>query len=179
MTLTKKQEGALHLLRLDGLRRKIEFDETAAAYKKAQEIEKAVKQYVVDNNAYVVTGITEDMRTDMKNGDRITEEFFTVWMDDDVFLRDFLPKVREAFRTLYGIDNPENFVYSEPFRVKARAAEQAYLMIAVDFLKISGRPEADGLEKAVKGYLKPELKQRLTELNDNFIGGTKTETSGK
>ena len=52
LTLTKKQEELLYLLRLDGLRREIELHEATEAYEKAQEIEKAVHQYVVDNNEY-------------------------------------------------------------------------------------------------------------------------------
>jgi hypothetical protein len=51
-------------------------------------------------------------------------------------------------------------------------AEKEYKMIAVDFLKISGRQlEAISLEKAITGYLRPELEAELKKMIDSFISG--------
>jgi collagenase-like PrtC family protease len=45
-------------------------------------------------------------------------------------------------------------------------------MIAVDFLKISGRQEeAAQLEKAIKGYLNPKLEAKLMSIIRSFIEG--------
>ena len=55
LTRTRKQEEMLYLLRLDGLKREIELHEATEAYNKAVEIEKAVHQYVVDNNEYYIS----------------------------------------------------------------------------------------------------------------------------
>jgi len=73
---------------------------------------------------------------------------------------------------LCGIDNPLNFVYSSPMLERKLKAERAYRMIAVDFLKISGRTtEAAQLEKAVKGYLNPKFEAQLLSIIRNFING--------
>lgn len=172
LELTKKQEEMLYLLRLDGLRREIELHEAREAYEKAQEIEKAVSQYVIDNNDYFI-GSEHNFsdRGGPKPGDRITDEFDTCLMDESIFINDYLPKVKAAYMDLYGIDNPLNFVYSAPMRDRAFKAERDYLMIAVEFLKICGRPEAVQIEKHVKGYLREDLKKRLMALNANFISG--------
>ena len=160
-TFTKKQEEMLYLLRMDGLRREIELHEATEAYKKAKEIEKAVHQYVIDNNEYY----SED-------GERITSGNCDYLMSKEVFVNDYLPKVKAAYMELYGIDNPLNFVYSSPMLKRKLKAERAYRMIAVDFLKISGRQEeAAQLEKAVKGYLNPKLEAQLLSIIRNFING--------
>lgn len=161
LTLTKKQEEMLYLLRLDGLRREIELHEATEAYNKAVEIEKAVQQHVIDNNEYY----SED-------GERITNGDCDYLMSEEVFVNDYLPKVKTAYMDLYGIDNPLNFVYSSPMLERKLKAEKAYRMIAVDFLKISGRAaEAAQLEKAVKGYLNPKLEAQLLSIIRNFING--------
>jgi hypothetical protein len=160
-TLTKKQEELLYLLRLEGLRREIELHEATEAYEKALEIEKAVHQYVIDNNEYY----SED-------GERITNWDCDYLMSEEVFVNDYLPKVKTAYMDLYGIDNPLNFVYSSPMLERKLKAERAYRMIAVDFLKISGRQEeAAQLEKAIKGYLNPKLEAKLMSIIRNFING--------
>lgn len=160
-TFTKKQEEMLYLLRLDGLRREIELHEATEAYEKAQEIEKAVHQYVVDNNEYY-----------SDEGERITNGNCDYLMGEEVFVKDYLPKVKAAFMELYGIDNPLNFVYSSPMLERKLKAERAYRMIAVDFLKISGRTtEAAQLEKAIKGYLNPKLEAKLMSITRSFIEG--------
>ena len=161
LTLSKKQEELLYLLRLDGLKREIELHEATEAYNKAVEIEKAVKQHVIDNNEYY----SED-------GERITNGDCDYLMSEEVFVNDYLPKVKTAYMDLYGIDNPLNFVYSSPMLERKLKAEKAYRMIAVDFLKISGRvAEAAQLEKAVKGYLNPKLEARLMNITRSFIDG--------
>jgi hypothetical protein len=171
LTLSKKQEELLYLLRLEGLRREIELHEATEAYEKALEIEKAVHQYVVDNNEYYISQLEYDM-PEMKNGDRVTDEFDMCLVDEEIFKNDFLPKVKAAYMDLYGIDNPLNFVYSSPMLERKLKAEKAYRMIAVDFLKISGRTtEAEQLEKAVKGYLNPKLEAQLLSIIRNFING--------
>lgn len=161
LSLTKHQEEMLYLLRLDGLRREIELHEATEAYEKAQEIEKAVHQYVVDNNEYY-----------SDEGERITNGNCDYLMGEEVFVKDYLPKVKAAFMELYGIDNPLNFVYSSPMLERKLKAERAYRMIAVDFLKISGRTtEAAQLEKAIKGYLNPKLEAKLMSITRSFIEG--------
>lgn len=170
LKLTKSQEEMLYLLRLDGLKREIEWHEAEEAYQKAKEIERTVHQYVVDNNEYYISGMEHEI-LEMKNGDRVTDEFDMCMIDQEIFENDFLPKVKTAFKELYNIDNPLNFVYSHPMFERKIKAERAYHMIAVDFLKISGRPEATQLEEAIKGYLNPKLKERLMTINKNFISG--------
>ena len=161
LTLSKKQEELLYLLRLEGLRREIELHEATEAYNKAVEIEKAVHQYVVDNNEYY----SED-------GERITNGDCDYLMSEEVFVNDYLPKVKAAYMDLYGIDNPLNFVYSSPMLERKLKAQKAYRMIAVDFLKISGRTtEAAQLEKAINGYLNPKLEAQLLSIIRNFING--------
>jgi hypothetical protein len=156
LSLTKKQEEMLYLLRLDGLKREIELHEATEAYEKAKEIEKAVNQYVIDNNSYTV-----GIENDPEYGEPITLERDSFMIDSTIFESDYLPKVKAAYMSLYNIDNPLNFVYSYPMHERKMKAEKAYHMIAVDFLKISGRPEAAQLEKAVKGYLSPKIKEQL------------------
>ena len=170
LNLTKSQEDMLYYLRLDGLKREIEWRAAEEAYKKATEIEKAVHQYVIDNNTYYISQLESDI-PEMKNGDRITDEFDTCMMDEEIFKNDYLPKVKAAFMELCSIDNPLNFVYSHPMFERELKAEKAYYMIAVDFLKISGRPEAVNLEKAIKGYLSPKLRENLIAINNSFING--------
>jgi len=168
---TKKQEELLYLLRLEGLRREIELHEATEAYEKALEIEKAVHQYVIDNNEYYISQLEHDM-PEMKNGDRVTDEFYMCLVDEEIFKNDFLPKVKAAYMELYGIDNPLDFVYSSPMLERKLKAEKAYHMIAVDFLKILGRTtEAAQLEKAINGYLDPKLEAQLLSIIRNFING--------
>jgi hypothetical protein len=166
LALTKKQEEMLHLLRLDGLRREIELFEAEEAFKKAQEIEKAVHQHVIDNNEYI-----SEYESENGTFDRITNGEHDFLMSESTFINDYLPKVKAAFMELYGIDNPLNFVYTSPMRERAFTAKKDYLRIAVDFLKISGAPQAADLEKAVNGYMKPELEKKLMDLNERFISG--------
>ena len=171
LTLTKKQEELLYLLRLDGLKREIELHEATEAYEKALKIEKAVHQYVVDNNEYYISQLEHDM-PEMKNGDRVTDEFDMCLVDEKIFKNDFLPKVKAAYKDLYGIDNPLNFVFSYPMFERKMKAQKAYRMIAVDFLRISGRTvEAEQLEKAIKGYLSPKLESQLMAIIRSFIEG--------
>jgi len=171
LKLTKVQEENLYLLKLDGLRREIEWNEAEEAYKKAQEIEKAVSQYVVGHNEYHITQLEHDIK-EMKNGDKVTDEFDMCLVDEEVFKNDYLPKVKAAFMELYGIDNPLNFVYSYPMFERRMKAQKAYRMIAVDFLKISGRTtEAVQLEKAVKSYLSPKIEAQLMAITKSFIDG--------
>jgi hypothetical protein len=167
LKLTKKQEDALYLLRLDGLRREIDLAEAESEYEKAREIERAVHQYVLDNNKYYV----DVPEADDEKGKRITNPNSDYLMNDADF-NSYLIKIHEAYSSLYGIDNPINFVYSEPFRAKHQSAERAYMMLAVDFLKISGRQiEAETLEKSIKTYMRQELKDKLICINKSFIGG--------
>lgn len=167
LKLNKNQEEMLHLLRLDGLRREIELHEAEDAYKKAQEIEKAVNQYVIDNNLYTV-----GIKNDPEYGSPIKLERDSFMIDEAIFTNDYLPKLKMAFMDLYGIDNPLNFVYSYPMFERKMKARTAYRMIAVDFLKISGRAlEAAELEKAVKSYLSPKLEAQLMAITRSFIDG--------
>lgn len=93
-------------------------------------------------------------------------------MSEEVFVKDYLPKVKAAYMELYGIDNPLNFVYSSPMLERKLKAERAYRMIAVDFLKILGRQEeAAQLEKAINGYLDPKFEAKLMSIIRNFING--------
>lgn len=167
LAVTKAQEQSLHLLRLEALRRKIELEEAKKAYENAAAIEKAVAQHVIDNNEYYADcpDIPE------LHGKRITDEFDTCFMNQEIFMNDYLPKVKAAFMELYGIDNPLNFVYSSPMRERKLKAERSYKMIAVEFLKICGRPEAAQIEKSIITYLRPDLEKRLYELIDDFIDG--------
>jgi hypothetical protein len=165
LRLTKKQEEMLHLLRLDGLRREIELHEATEEYNKAAETEKAVQQYVIDNNEFF-----NSMDGDPEKGNRITDASLDYLIDEEIFASDYLPKVQKAFKELYNIDNDLNFVYSEPMRERKVKAQIAYDMISVDFLRICGNvKEAETLEKAIKGYMRKEMKDRLDRMNADFL----------
>lgn len=171
LTLTQDQEEKLHLLRLEGLKREMELHEAEEAYRKALEIEKAVSQYVVDHNEYYISRLDWDM-PNMKNGDRVKKEFDICLIDEAVFMNDFLPKVKDAYMELYGIDNPLNFVYSYPMSMRRLNAEKAYRMIAVDFLRICGKDEeAQAMERKINGYLSPDIEERLLAIIEAFIKG--------
>ena len=162
----------MHLLRLVGLRREIELHEATEAYEKAKAIEKAVSQYVIDNNEYYINFADDLGIHGVSNGERITKGFDSFMINEDVFEKDFAPKVKEAFMILYGIDNPVDFVYSYPMSMRRLDAEKSYKMTAVDFLRICGRTEeAKEIEECVTGYLRPELEKRIMTLIKNFIEG--------
>lgn len=168
LSFIKEQEEMLYLLQLEGLRRKIELQEAQDKYEKAVEIEKEVENYVIQNNVYYSD--CPDMPE--LNGKRILDEFNVCLINDSILESDYLPKMKEAFRSLYNIDNPLNFVYSYPMRERLIKAERSYQMIAVEFLRIIGSDkEAEQIEQALKTYLKPELKEKLVKLNDAFILG--------
>jgi hypothetical protein len=167
LAVTKAQEQAISVLRLEALRRKIELEEAKEAYEKAAAIEKAVAQHVIDNNEYYAD-CPDILEIHSK---RITDVFDTCFMNHEIFMNDYLPKVKSAFMELYGIDNPLNFVHSWPMHESKLKAERNYKMIAVEFLKICGRPEAAQLEESIKTYMHPEMERRLYKLIDDFVDG--------
>ena len=168
MNITNKQVETLHLLRLEGLRREMLLHETQEAYNEAVEIENAVKAYVIRNNNYIV----EIEGNDSENGNLITDARSDFMMSESVFSNDYLPKVREAFQTLYGIDNPLNNAYTWQSHKAFMDAEKNYYMLAPEFLKACGRAkEAEQLAEFVKGYMREDLKQKLKAMINEFITG--------
>lgn len=166
MKVTKAQEEKLYLLRLEGLRREITLHEAEEAYNAAAEKERTVKQYALDHGNYMC----DVPKGDPDHGKRIDNPSIDFLMSDADFTA-YMEQVKAAYMELYGIDNPVDFVYPYPFQARLWAAEHDYLAIAVDFLRICGSPEADALDKAIKGYLEPDLKKRLMALNELFIAG--------
>lgn len=149
MTNNKVDEEKFYLLRLEALRRLIAFTEAEQAERQAIETEKAVAQYVVDNNTYIIDPKLKETNPEEyqmyfefnHNSEHITSQNEAYSMCEELYMNDYLPKLQMAFKCLYNIDNPYNFVYSSTFRKEQRNAEQKYLHIIVELLELNGEHE--------------------------------------
>lgn len=111
----------------------------------------------------------------MKNckGDIITDtrlDYLIDNIDNEIYTSEFSPKLQQAFKTLFNIDNPLHFTYTYPFQRKYWSFETQYLKVAIELLNILGdRDNAERLNKAIEGYLQDDIKQKLMNLNDDLL----------
>lgn len=172
LQLTEKQGEQIEALRGEGLALLREAEARRDAWKAAEQREKAVEQAAIMAKAFTYADDYEDENGNRK-GERITDPADAWSMGEDVFMREYLPIVKEKWRELYGLDYPLD--YSPTFTEYLRPyldAQKEYRKIAVRFLRILGRDkEADEMEKALNGYMRESLAQQLDELNKRLIIG--------
>lgn len=170
--LTKKHREQIEALRGEGLALLREAEARRIAWEAAEQREKAVEQAAIMAKVFTYADDYEDENGNRK-GERITDPADAWSMGEEVFMREYLPIVQNKWRELYGLEYPLN--YSPTFTEYRRPyldAQKEYRKIAVRFLRIVGRDkEADEMEKALNGYMRESLAQRLDEVNDRFIIG--------
>lgn len=172
LTLTAEQGEQIAKLREEGVRLWVEMDTCREALEAAEQREKAVKQAAIMEKVFTYADNSEDEDGNRK-GRRIVDASDAWDMGEDIFMREYLPIVQRKWRELYGLEYPLN--YSPTFTEYRRPylnARTEYRKIAVRFLRIVGKTdEADEMEKALNGYMRESLAQRLDEVNDRFIIG--------
>lgn len=172
LTLTAEQGEQIAKLREEGVRLWVEMDTCREAWEAAEQREKAVKQAAIMAKAFTYADDYEDENGNRK-GERITDPADAWSMGEDVFMREYLPIVQSKWRELYGLEYPLN--YSPTFTEYRRPylnARTEYRKIAVRFLRIVGKTdEADEMEKALNGYMRESLAERLDKINEQFIFG--------
>lgn len=172
LTLTAEQSEQIAKLREEGLQLWVEMDTCREAWEAAEQREKAVEQAAIMAKVFTYADDYEDENGNRK-GERITDPSDAWDMGEEIFMNEYLPIVQRKWRELYGLEYPLN--YSPTFTEYRRPylnARTEYRKIAVRFLRILGRnKEADEMEKALNGYIRESLAQRLDEVNDRFIIG--------
>ena len=172
LTLTAEQGEQLEKLREEGLQLWANINAKREALEAAEQREKAVEQAAIMEKVFTYADNSEDEDGNRK-GRRITDAVNAWDMGEEVFMREYIPIVQGKWRELYGLEYPLN--YSPTFTEYRRPyldAQKEYRKIAVRFLRIVGHDkEADEMEKALNGYMRENLAQRLDELNDRFIIG--------
>lgn len=171
-TLTAEQGEQLAKLREEGLQLWADMIARREAWEAAEQREKAVEQAAIMEKVFTYADDYEDENGNRK-GERITDPADAWSMGEEVFMREYLPIVQNKWRELYRLEYPLN--YSPTFTEYRRPyldAQKEYRKIAVRFLRIVGHDkEADEMEKALNGYMRESLAQRLDEVNDRFIIG--------
>lgn len=166
MNIPSSATKEIEALKVEGKRVKANLLQAKTACQEAEAIEKAVAEYVLANNEYFV----ENRNGDPDAGKRILTTTMDFLMSDKDF-SDYLDRRQKAYKDMYDITIERDRVYSWPFREKYYAVRKEYNRIAVRFLQLLCRPEADTLSKAIdEGYLKPELEEELNRITDEFIG---------
>lgn len=172
LTLTAEQGEQLAKLREEGLQLWADMIARREAVEAAEQREKAVEQAAIMEKVFTYADDYEDENGNRK-GERITDPADAWSMGEEVFMREYIPIVQGKWRELYGLEYPLN--YSPTFTEYRRPyldAQKEYRKIAVRFLRIVGHDkEADEMEKALNGYMRESLAQRLDEVNDRFIIG--------
>lgn len=172
LNLTEQQGEQIAALRDEGLALRLEVEARRIAWEAAEQREKAVEQAAIMEKVFTYADDYEDENGNRK-GERITDPADAWNMGEEVFMREYLPIVQSKWRELYGLEYPLN--YSPTFTEYRRPyldAKKVYRKIAVRFLRIVGHDkEADEMEKALNGYMRESLAQRLDEVNDRFIIG--------
>lgn len=172
LTLTAEQGEQIAKLREEGLQLWADMIARREALEAAEQREKAVEQAAIMEKVFTYADDYEDENGNRK-GERITDPADAWSMGKEVFMREYLPIVQSKWRELYGLEYPLN--YSPTFTEYRRPyldAQKEYRKIAVRFLRIVGYDkEADEMEKALNGYMRESLAQRLDEVNDRFIIG--------
>lgn len=172
LTLTAEQGEQLEKLREEGLQLWANINAKREALEAAEQREKAVEQAAIMEKVFTYADNSEDEDGNRK-GRRITDAVNAWDMGEEVFMREYIPIVQGKWRELYGLEYPLN--YSPTFTEYRRPylnARTEYRKIAVRFLRIVGYDkEADEMKKALNGYMRESLAQRLDEVNDRFIIG--------
>ena len=172
LNLTEQQGEQIAALREEGLALRLKVEARRIAWEAAEQREKAVKQAAIMEKVFTYADDYEDEGGNRK-GRRIVDASDAWDMGEDIFMREYLPIVQRKWRELYGLEYPLN--YSPTFTEYRRPylnARTEYRKIAVRFLRIVGKTdEADEMERALNGYMRESLAQRLDELNDRFIIG--------
>lgn len=172
LNLTEQQGGDLLALREEGIALRLEVEARRIAWEAAEQREKAVEQAAIMEKVFTYAGDFEDENGN-RNGERITDPADAWNMGENVFMREYLPIVQSKWRELYGLEYPLN--YSPTFTEYRRPyldAQKEYRKIAVRFLRILGRnKEADEMEKALNGYMRKSLSERLDKITEQFIFG--------
>lgn len=172
LTLTAEQGERIAKLREEGVRLWVEMDTCREAWEAAEQREKAVKQAAIMEKVFTYADDFEDDGGNRK-GRRIVDASDAWDMGEDIFMREYLPIVQRKWRELYGLEYPLN--YSPTFTEYRRPylnARTEYRKIAVRFLRIVGKTdEADEMEKALNGYMRESLAERLDKINEQFIFG--------
>lgn len=168
MKLTYKQTKQLEELKKEGKIIKNDYFNAKEEYEKAKERELKAIQHVLDNNIFVYAETYE--KANEYKGERITNPKEDYLIEESIYIDEFLPKLQQAYITLFNIDNPLNFVYTHPFQEKYYKLEKQYLKIAVNFLSISGHGDyAEKLNKDIDEYLKEEYRIQLLEINNEYL----------
>lgn len=172
LNLTEQQGEQIAALRDEGLALRLEVEARRIAWEAAEQREKAVEQAAIMEKVFTYADDYEDENGNRK-GERITDPADAWSMGEEVFMREYLPIVQNKWRELYGLEYPLN--YSPTFTEYRRPyldAQKEYRKIAVRFLRIVGKTdEADEMEKALNGYMRESLAERLDKINEQFIFG--------
>lgn len=172
LNLTEQQGEQIAALRDEGLALRLKVEVRRIAWEAAEQREKAVEQAAIMAKVFTYADDYEDENGNRK-GERITDPADAWSMGEEVFMREFLPIVQSKWRELYGLEYPLN--YSPTFTEYRRPylnARTEYRKIAVRFLRIVGKTdEADEMEKALNGYMRESLAERLDKINEQFIFG--------
>ena len=173
LNLTKEQQDKIHALRLEGLALKIKAEQLKDEWEKAKEREKTVNQAALMEKVFVYA----DDFCDSKKGERITDDFDSYCMGEQLFMDEYLPIVKQKWLDLYGLDYPLNYTPTyEQYHLPYLQALKAYRKIAVRFLQIVGSTEAaKQFAKMLNEYLPEKYAKRLDEINEQFIAGALTE----
>lgn len=172
LNLTEQQGEQIAALREEGLALRLEVEARRIAWEAAEQREKAVEQAAIMEKVFTYADDYEDENGNRK-GERITDPADAWSMGEEVFMREYLPIVQRKWRELYGLEYSLN--YSPTFTEYRRPylnARTEYRKIAVRFLRIVGKTdEADEMEKALNGYMRESLAERLDKINEQFIFG--------
>lgn len=172
LTLTAEQGEQLEKLREEGLQLWANINAKREALEAAEQREKAVKQAAIMEKVFTYADNSEDEDGNRK-GRRITDANDAWDMGEEIFMNEYLPIVQSKWRELYGLEYPLN--YSPTFTEYRRPyldARTEYRKIAVRFLRIVGKTdEADEMERALNGYMRESLAERLDKINEQFIFG--------
>ena len=172
LKLTEQQGEQIAALREEGLALRLEVEARRIAWEAAEQREKTVEQAAIMAKVFTYADDYEDENGNRK-GERITDPADAWSMGKEVFMREYLPIVQNKWRELYGLEYPLNYSPTvTEYRRPYLDAQKVYRKIAVRFLRIVGHDkEADEMEKALNGYMRESLAQRLDEVNDRFIIG--------
>lgn len=172
LTLTAEQGEQIVKLREEGLRLWADMNTRREAWETAEQREKTVEQAAIMEKVFTYADEFEDECGNRK-GRRIVDASNAWEMGEDIFMREYLPIVRNKWRELYGLEYPLNYSPTvTEYRRPYLNARTEYRKIAVRFLRIVGKTdEADEMERALNGYMRESLAERLDKINEQFIFG--------
>lgn len=172
LKLTEQQGEEIAAMRENAFILYEEMMKRKFAYEAAEQRDKAVHQAAIMEKVFTYAEDFEGENGNRK-GKRITDPADALDMGENVFMREYLPIVRDKWLELYGLEYPLNYTptYSE-YCLPYLKAQKEYRKIAVRFLHIIGHDkEAEELEKALNGYMRKSLSERLDKITEQFIFG--------